>query len=161
MLCCLCQYQISVPTLLAHDTARVTLCPMPPRKRQDEPKSAGMLDPEHECGSLIPHRERDETLRAVVAALGGASVVSKLVGRHRVTVCYYVSGLYPLPSDVALILEAEARKLTTDLLSRTSELRAKAQHAEAREAVTRAANRERYFQRFGRYPVPARGNKTP
>ncbi len=149
----------SIPSpraILAIAPARVTLCPMPPRKHQDEPKSAG-----HECGSQIPHRERDETLRAVVAALGGASVVSKLVGRHRVTVCYYVSGLYPLPSDVALILEAEARKLTTDLLSRTSELRAKAQHAEAREAVTRAANRERYFQRFGRYPVPARGNKTP
>jgi DNA-binding transcriptional regulator YdaS (Cro superfamily) len=120
-----------------------------------------MADHAENEASLSPVAARDETIRVVVRALGGPCAVAKLIGRHRITVCNYVSGNYPVPSDVALMLESETKRLTTELLARTPELKARAVDAVARESVTRNASRERYFQRFGRYPVPARGNKTP
>jgi hypothetical protein len=114
--------------------------------------------------SLRPIATREEHLAAikcVVARIGGPAKTALLIGRTPQAVWLYERGKNAMPSRIAGQLAAVASDMAQEQTALTHALRRLERDVLAYEAEKRAANRERYFQRFGRYPVPARGNKTP
>ena len=150
---------------MALDTARVTLCAMPPRKRPAEPiEPTGLVDGVKNSGSLIPHPMRDDSTSIIcraIAGLGGATKAGKVLGKATPTIWTYLYGSRRMPSDVAARLAEATAASANEQTALVHALKRIEADAREREALKRLANRERYFQRFGRYPVPARGNKTP
>jgi hypothetical protein len=101
------------------------------------------------------------TLREVVGLLGGGTVVSRLLGLKSHVLWDYMTGHRELTSDKVLVLSralSERAERTLTAARTIDRLHALALEREARKIT---ASRERYYARFGRYPVPARGNKTP
>jgi hypothetical protein len=66
-----------------------------------------------------------------------------------------------VPPDVALTLADEAAALATKLIEQSHDLLIIAKASAERRAQIKQANRQRFCERFGRWPTPARGNKTP
>ncbi len=150
---------------MALDTARITLCPMPPRKPQEpQPSQTGMADHAENEAILSPIISRDDSkdiIYGAVAGLGGVSKTAKVLGKSVPTIWTYLYGTRHMPSEVADRLAVATAATVDRQVSLVHSVKRLAADARAREAAFRNASRERYFQRFGRYPVPARGNKTP
>ena len=104
-------------------------------------------------------RDNLDTLdRTVVVALGGPTEAGRLVSRNKRTIRQYVIGERPVPPDVAEMLADKTAALATALIAASHDLRRIAKAGHQRRARIRLASRERYFQRFDRYPMPARGD---
>jgi hypothetical protein len=161
----LSQRQAVEPWLLALDTARITLCAMPSRKPQEpQPSQTGMASHAENEASVIPHPLRDDSTSIIcraIAGLGGATKAGKVLGKATPTIWTYLYGSRRMPSDVAARLAEATAASANEQTALVHALKRIEAEAREREALKRLANRERYFQRFGRYPVPARGNKTP
>jgi hypothetical protein len=113
----------------------------------------------------IPVQARDRShetlvLSDVIAALGGAQKVAPIVRRHWVTIYRYIDGSRAVPPDVAEALAIAAKAHVNRQTSNVHELGKIAAAAKGRRARIRQAARERFYQRFGHYPMPARGGKT-
>ena len=123
-----------------------------------------MVDPSQNDASLRPVLLRDDLLpavKAVVTMMGGVSVAAARFGVTRQTVWNWIRGATGIPPAIADMLAVEALAIAATMIEAQKDLIRLEAHARARRMALRRENRERYYARFGRYPVPARGNKTP
>lgn len=102
---------------------------------------------------------RDECLSFVVRGLGGAGSVARLLGCSRYIVYDWVKGKRRIPPSAAERLARESATVGTLLINSQHHLLKLAAAGRERRARTINAERERYYVRFGRYPVPARMDK--
>lgn len=99
-------------------------------------------------------------IRNAVTLIGGATKAGRIMDRGHSVVFDYMHGYRRIPSSqIDALAKATAETVEQSLATLRELERLKAEALE-HEAQQRLSARERYYARFGRYPVPARGNKA-
>jgi hypothetical protein len=99
-------------------------------------------------------------LNTVISAVGGVRTAARLVHRSPRLIAYYLTAERSVSPDVYRKLAAEASALASALMLASHDLNKAAESADQRRARIKQASRERFYARFGHYPMPARGGKT-
>jgi transposase-like protein len=132
------------------------------KRRPLEP--TGMGTPPNKEANPLPVVLREESrlaVKMVVTSIGGVTAAACRFGVTRQTVHNWLNGRIGFPPDIAKDIAQLAADLSGQMREAANEaIRLEARAIVRRDVIRRAA-RQRYYERFGRYPVPARGGKTP
>lgn len=123
-----------------------TVSNTPPRRRGLDARSA--------YANLQIRREwLPSHLDPLVRALGGTSAFGRFLGVTKALAWGWRRGRRPLPSDKARLLQAEARRLSAELLATAARLDEDIRAGDERVRRSKALKRKRFGEMLKRYQV--------